>query len=284
MKRRKIFKMTATACAMIGATTILFSMAAEAAVKAKSGQVERIATSYQITDSRTETLTETEKKGEDKKAADYHVSMDSLNTGTPGDIDLTMEEAAKKGTDYLKNIFGLDLKGAYVYMMYDPGTITFPRAFWMGDVLFEKEQTPGSTRWSFMIDAVTGELFNIGHGRTLNANPSLDYDASLEKNYGVYAELAKKKVEDCGLMNSAVDRVEYGSQGYGGNDPDITMHVIGKNRETVNVTFSRYDQTFLGLITDASLRISESAMDDLAGNYGKVQSQEFSENALVPEK
>lgn len=269
---------------MIGATTILFSMAAEAAVKAKSGQVERIATSYQITDSRTETLTETEKKGEDKKAADYHVSMDSLNTGTPGDIDLTMEEAAKKGTDYLKNIFGLDLKGAYVYMMYDPGTITFPRAFWMGDVLFEKEQTPGSTRWSFMIDAVTGELFNIGHGRTLNANPSLDYDASLEKNYGVYAELAKKKVEDCGLMNSAVDRVEYGSQGYGGNDPDITMHVIGKNRETVNVTFSRYDQTFLGLITDASLRISESAMDDLAGNYGKVQSQEFSENALVPEK
>lgn len=62
------------------------------------------------------------------------------------------------------------------------------------------------------------------------------------------------------------------------------MHVIGKKGETVNVTFSRYDQTFLGLITDASLRISESAMDDLAGNYGKVQSQEFSENALVPEK
>lgn len=284
MKRRKIFKMTATACAMIGATTILFSMAAEVAVKAKSGQVERIATSYQITDGRTESLTETEKKGEDKKAADYHVSMDSLNTGTPGDIDLTMEEAAKKGTDYLKNIFGLDLKGAYVYMMYDPGTITFPRAFWMGDVLFEKEQTPGSTRWSFMIDAVTGELFNIGHGRTLNANPSLDYDASLEKNYGVYVELAKKKVEDCGLMNSAVDRVEYGSQGYGGNDPDITMHVIGKNGETVNMTFSRYDQTFLGLITDASLRISESAMDDLAGDYEVVQSQDFSENALVPNK
>lgn len=281
MKRRKIFKMTATACAMIGATTILFSMAAEAAVKAKSGQVERIATSYQVTDSRTEASIEAGRKTESKEETNYHVSMDSLNTGTPGDIDLTMEEAAKKGTDYLKNIFGLDLKGAYVYMMYNPGTITFPRAFWMGDVLFEKEQTPGSTRWSFMIDAVTGELFNIGHGRTLNANPSLDYEASLEKNYGVYAELAKKKVEDCGLMNSAVDRVEYGSQGYGGNDPDITMHVIGKNRETVNVTFSRYDQTFLGLITDASLRISESAMDDLAGSYGGAQSQEFSEGAPV---
>lgn len=284
MKRRNMFKMTAAACAMIGATTILFSMAAEAAVRAKGGQMEAVSTSYQVSETQTTALSETGKKEESKKEANYHVSMDDLNTGTPGDIDLTMEEAAGKGTDYLKRVFGLDLKGAYVYMSYSPGTITFPRAFWMGDVLFEKEQTPGSTRWTFMIDAVTGELFNIGHSRTLNANPSLDYDASLETNYGVYAELAKKKVEDCGLMNSAVDRVEYGSQGYGGNDPDITMHVIGKNGEIVNATFSRYDQTFLGLITDASRRITESAMEDLQGNYegeAEVWSLDASESEPV---
>ncbi len=284
MRRKNMLKMTAAACALIGATTILFSMAAEATVKAKSGQVNMVSTNYQVPDSQAAALTETKGREGNKEEVNYHVSMDSLNTGTPGEVDLTMEEAAKKGTDYLKNIFGLDLKGAYVYMMYSPGTITFPRAFWMGDVLFEKKQTPESTRWSFMVDAVTGELFNIGHSRTLNANPSLDYDVSLEKNYGVYAELAKKKVEECGLMNGAVDRVEYGSQGYGGNDPDITMDVIGKNGEIVIVSFSRYDQTFLGLITDSSRRISESAMDDLANDLANGLAENYEDVEVVTQE
>lgn len=36
-----------------------------------------------------------------------------------------MEEAAKVGEKYLQDIFGLDLEGTYVYMMYCPGTETF---------------------------------------------------------------------------------------------------------------------------------------------------------------
>ena len=152
-------------------------------------------------------------------------------------------------------------------MMYNAGTETFPRAFWSADVLFEKEQTPESTRWNYMIDAVTGELFNISHGRQLDASPSLDYDAALEKNYGIYAELAKKKVEECRLLASPIDRVEYGCQGYGGNDPDISVEVIGENGEIVNMTFSRYDQTLLGIITDTSLRITESALEDVSGEF-----------------
>ena len=150
MRRKNMLKMTAAACALIGATTILFSLAAEAAAQAKSGRLEAVSTNYQVPDSRTASLTETKGTEGSKEEVNYQVSMDSLNTGTPGDVDLTMEEAAKKGTDYLKNIYGLDLKGAYVYMMYNPGTITFPRAFWSGDVLFEKNQTPESTRWTFM--------------------------------------------------------------------------------------------------------------------------------------
>ncbi len=287
MRRKNMLKMTAAACALIGATTILFSLAAEAAAQAKSGRLEAVSTNYQVPDSRTASLTETKGTEGRKEEVNYQVSMDSLNTGTPGDVDLTMEEAAKKGTDYLKNIYGLDLKGAYVYMMYNPGTITFPRAFWSGDVLFEKNQTPESTRWTFMVDAVTGELFDICHSRHLNANPSLDYDASLEKNYGVYAELAKKKAEECKLLDSPVDRVEYGSQGYGGNDPDITMEVIDEKGKILTMTFSRYDQTFLGLFTDASRRITESAMDDLAGSYNgddvEVRTVDFSESALMLE-
>ena len=193
------------------------------------------------------------------------LSMDSLNTGTPTDTDLTMEEAAEAGRQYLGNLFGLDLEGAYVYMSYNPGTETFPRAFWSGDVLFQKEQKPESTRWTYMIDAVTGELFNICYARQLDVKVSLGYDKALEKDYSIYAQLAKKKVKKCKLIDSPIERVEYNCQGYAGNDPTIAVDVIGKNGEIVNMDFSRYDQTFLGLITDTSRRISESAFDSAVG-------------------
>ena len=207
--------------------------------------------------------------------------MDSLNTGTPTDMDLTMEEAAQAGARYLKNIYGLDLEGAYVYMSYYPGTETFPRAFWSGDVLFQKEQTPESTRWTYMIDAVTGEMFTIDHSRQLEISVPLDYDTALEKDYHLYAELAKKKVEECKLIDSPVDRAEYNCQGYSGNDPTITVDVIGQNGEIVNMSFSRYDQMFLGLITDTSRKITESALDKIAGEVMSVDAENVENDTIT---
>ncbi len=273
MKRKNILKLTVTTCAIIGAGTFLFNAAAEAAMEARAGQVETVPTSYQVSDSLAATLSEPETGEGNKVKVNYHVSMDSFNTGTPTDMDLTMEEAARVGEQYLRNVFGLDLEGAYVYMMYNPGTVTFPRAFWAGDVLFEKEQTPESTRWTYMIDAVTGEPFNICYGRMLEVNVPLGYDAALEKDYGIYAELARKKTEECKLMDSSVDRVEYNCQGYSGNDPTISVDVIGENGEIVNMSFSRYDQTFLGFITDTSRRITESALDVLDHAVGEVEDE-----------
>ena len=209
------------------------------------------------------------------------LSMDSLNTGTPTDTDLTMEEAAEAGRQYLGNLFGLDLEGAYVYMSYNPGTETFPRAFWSGDVLFQKEQKPESTRWTYMIDAVTGELFNIGYGRQLDVNVPLGYDKALEKDYSVYAELAQKKAEEYKLIDSPIDRVEYNCQGYAGNDPTIAVDVIGKNGEIVNMDFSRYDQTFLGLITDTSRRVTESAFDSAVGEVESAEAEKVGENTVT---
>ena len=281
MKQKNLLKFTVATFAIIGAGAILFNAAAETVMAARAGQVETVPTSYQVSDTLAASLPETETKEESKEKVNYHVSMDSLNTGTPTDMDLTMEEAAEAGAQYLRNIFDLDLEGAYVYMMYNPGTITFPRAFWAGDVLFEKEQTPESTRWTYMIDAVTGELFNIGYSRNLDANPSLAYDAELEKDYSLYAELAKKKAEECKLIDGSVDRVEYNCQGYSGNDPDITVDVIAENGEIVTMSFSRYDQTFLGLLTDTDRRISESAMMQLereAENAAKNAAAEWSES------
>ena len=269
MKQKDILKLTAATFAIIGAGTILFNSAAEMTLAANNGKVEKIPISYQVAGSLKTTLPKVTENGRNKESGsvkvNYTLSLDSLNTGTPTDTDLTMEEAAEAGRQYLGNLFGLDLEGAYVYMSYSPGTETFPRAFWSGDVLFQKEQKPESTRWTYMIDAVTGELFNICYARQLDVKVSLGYDKALEKDYSIYAQLAKKKVKKCKLIDSPIERVEYNCQGYSGNNPTIAVDVIGKNGEIVNMDFSRYDQTFLGLITDTSRRISESAFDSAVG-------------------
>lgn len=275
MKQKNILKLIAATFAIIGAGTILFNSAAEVTLAANSGKVEKVPTSYQVADRLEAASSKVTEGGQDKESgsekANYTLSMDSLNNGTPTDTDLTMEEAAETGVQYLKDIYGLDLEGAYVYMSYFPGTETFPRAFWSEDVLFQKEQKPESTRWTYMIDAVTGELFNIGYGRQLDVSVPLGYDKALEEDYSVYAELAKKKVGECKLIDSPVDRVEYNCQGYSGNDPTIAVDVIGKNGEIVNMDFSRYDQTFLGLITDTSRKITESAFDSAVGEVESVE-------------
>lgn len=301
MKQKNILKLTAATAAVIGAGTIFFYAASEVTLASNEGKVETVATTYRVSDSAETALPvreekkekEEEKKDEkqeekkkavkqeEKGTVNYTLNMDSLNTGTPADTDLTMEEAAEIGAGYLKEIFGLDLDGAYVYMSYYPGTQTFPRPFWSADVLFEKEQKPESTRWDYMVDAVTGELFNISHGRQLGVNVPLGMDAALEKDYSQYAELAKKKVAECKLIDGSVNRVEYNCQGYQCNDPTITVDVIGENGEIVNMTFSRYDQAFLGLITDTSRIITESALEHLAGETEDVETERVGADTIT---
>lgn len=281
MKQMNIIKLTAAAFAIIGIGTILFNSAAEATLAANVGKVETVPTSYQVSDTLETALPKSEIKEEGGGKVNYSVSMDSLNTGTPTDMDLTMEEAAEIGTQYLRDIFGLDLEGAYVYMSYCPGTETFSRAFWLGDVLFQKEQTTESTRWTYMMDAVTGELFNISYDRHLDVNVPLGYDAALEKDYGIYAELAKKKTKECKLIDSPVDRVEYNCQGYSGNDPTIGVDVIGENGEIVNMSFSRYDQTFLGFITDTSRKVTESSLDRAVGEVVDIETENVEGSSIT---
>ena len=281
MKQKNILKLTAATFAIIGAGTILFNAAAEVSLAANDGKVDTVPTTYQVSSNPETVMLKSEIEEESSRKVNYSVSMDSLNTGTPTDVDLTMEEAAESGAQYLRNIFGLDLEGAYVYMSYCPGTETFPRAFWAGDVLFQKEQTPESTRWTYMVDAVTGELFNICYGRQLDVSVPIGLDAALEKDYGIYAELAKKKTEEYKLINSPVERVEYNCQGYSGNDPTIAVDVIGKGGEIVNMSFSRYDQKFLGFITDTSRKVTESALDDAIGEVVNIETENVEDSTVT---
>ena len=115
----------------------------------------------------------------------------------------------------------------------------------------------------------------------MEVNVPLGYDKALEKDYSIYAELARKKVEEWKLIDSPVEKVEYNCQGYSGNDPTIAVNVIGKNGEIINMDFSRYDQTFLGLITDSSRKVTESVLENLFGEMESVESEKVEENTVT---
>ena len=261
---RSYLKVAAAALLVSGIGAGVFGMAASAGAEKQLDSVEKIPTSYQVpavfSGPEVPTAAEVEEVG---TALQYQVAESSLNTGTPTETDLTMEEAAALGMKYLEDIMGFDKEGANVYMSYDSGTVTFPRAFWDGDVRFGEEVKTDDDTWHFFIDAVTGELFMLSCSETLDVDVPLGYDSSLENNYGVYAEAAKEIAERCDLVGGPVADVKYGSQGYGSNNPDITMEVYGENGQIANLTFSRYNQRFLGLITDTSRVITDRAMEDL---------------------
>ncbi len=115
----------------------------------------------------------------------------------------------------------------------------------------------------------------------MEVNVPLGYDKALEKDYSIYAELARKKVEEWKLIDSPVEKVEYNCQGYSGNDPTIAVNVIGKNGEIINMDFSRYDQTFLGLITDSSRKVTESALEKSVGEMSLLSPEKVEENTVT---
>ncbi len=262
---RSYLKVAAAALLVSGIGAGVFGMAASAGAEKQLDSVEKIPTSYQVpavfSGPEVPTAAEVEEVG---TALQYQVAESSLNTGTPTETDLTMEEAAALGMKYLEDIMGFDKEGATVYMSYDSGTVTFPRAFWDGDVRFGEEVKTDDDTWHFFIDAVTGELFMLSCSETLDVDVPLGYDSSLENNYGVYAEAAKEIAERCDLVGGPVAEVKYGAQGYSSdNNPDITMEVYGENGQIASLTFSRYNQRFLGLSTDTNRVIIDRAMEDL---------------------
>ena len=116
MKQMNILKRTAATLAIIGTGTFLFNGLTETVMAARPGLVETVPTSYQVSDSLAAPLPVAETKQESNEEVNYYVSMDSLNKGTPTEMDLTMEEAAKVGEQYLKNILDLDCKGGLCFI------------------------------------------------------------------------------------------------------------------------------------------------------------------------
>lgn len=264
-KKRNFMAVAVAVLAVSGIGAGVFSMMAESTVQAGFGEIEKVPTSYHVP-----AAASVPEIPEEVTEVNYHVSMSEMNKEEPTAIDLSMEEAAALGVKYLEEIMDFDAEGADVYMIYNSGTITFPRAFWSGDVRFGEQVLTDDDTWSFFIDAVTGELFNIGCTETLDVDVPLGYDTSLETNYGIYAEAAREVAERCNLMNGPVVSVEYGGQGYGSNNPDISVEVNGENGKKAIVTFSRYNQRLLGIITNTSREVTDKALEDLTNNAAET--------------
>lgn len=254
--KSSLIKLSISALSVIGASTFVFNMGTEALAAAGLKTQDTVPTNYQVSPASEQTTP----KGYQK--ADYNVILDSNCKDTPTANDLTMEEAAELGAQFVWEVYGVDLDNADIYMYYNSASESFPRSTWSGDIIIEGERKPGATRWTFDLDSVTGERFGACFGETIDEKVSLGVDSSLEKDFSVYAKLAQEVAERCNFVHGSVAEVTYNCQGYSNNNPDITLNVIGKNGEKALITFSRYNQKLLGVGLDTSLRISEEAFEE----------------------
>lgn len=256
LERKKIKKIILTAALVIGANTLLFQGFTQAVTVAELKKTDIIPTSYvNYTNGSSQETQNSLPEG--YKKANYtmrDIDLEYYRKQKPSSKDMTKEDAAEIGAQALWKIFDLSLEGQVIEMGYQQVTENFPRSSWNGDVLID-----GKRSYSFSVDSVTGELFGIGHSRTLNEKVSVAFDAALDKNPQEYATLAKKLAEKYNVVHSAIKSVEYNCQGYSDNDPDITFHITGENGELAMMTFSRYDKALLGIGFDTLCRESKAA-------------------------
>ncbi len=244
-----------TAGLIISISSLAFQGFTQAAAK-EYNKADTVATSYADiqgaefegeakTEPATETLTEQSGVPEGYKKADYtigSIDLEYYSSQTPAGKDMSKEEAAEIGAQALWNIYGIDLEGQVIEMGYDKGNENIPRSSWYADVFIDGKRT-----YYFWVDAVTGDLFSVGHDRTLEENVSVAYDKELAENYGEYADLAMKLAAKYDVVHGEIASVRYNCQGYSNNDPDITFDINGENGEVAIMTFSRYDKALTGI-------------------------------------
>lgn len=228
------------AAMIIGASTILFQGFTQAAAESKYNKTNIIPTSY-ANEMAQDSLPAGYKKGKFTLRA---IDLEYYRNQMPTSKDISRQDAAEIGALALWSVYGLSLEGQVVEIGYEQATDSIPRSRWYADVLIDKERS-----YYFEVDSVTGELFAIGHSRTLdkNKNVSVAFDKTLAENPQEYAALAKETAEKLQVVHGSVASVEYNGQGYSNNDPDITFDIKGKNGEVASMTFSRYDKALLGI-------------------------------------
>ena len=258
LQKSELKKVLLAGTAVIAATALLFQGFTLIAEAAEFRKTESIPTSY---------TTYTGDSAQDVKSslpegyrkANYKlgdIDLEFYRSKTPTIKDITTAEAAEIGAQALWEVFALDLEGQEIELGYQPASNNLPRSSWYGDVLID-----GIRSYSFSMDSVTGELFALNHARTLTEKVSLGFDAALDKNPQEYLELAKKLAEKFNVVHSPVKLVEYNGQGYGGNDPSLSVDITGENGEIALLSLSRFDQAQLGICYDASYKYALNGIE-----------------------
>lgn len=250
-ERKSLKKTVLAAVLIIGASTMAFQGITQVIAEAEYNEKNLIPTSYaNDADQYSETVQNSLPEG--YKKANYTIEtidLEYYKSQKPTSKDIAKEDAAEIGAQALWNTFGINLDGQVIEMGYHEANEGLPRSSWDAAVIINGERS-----YYFSVDSVTGELFSIGRSRTLNENVSVAFDASLEKNPQEYIDLAKKTAETLNIVHGPVASVEYNSQGYGNNDPEISLDVKGENGEIALVTFSRYDKALKGIDYYASYK------------------------------
>ncbi len=250
----KGFKQTVVVAAIaIGASALLFQGFIQAATAEEFKKINTIPTSYANVAASTSKATQSNLPTGYKKA-NYKIGaidLEYYRNQTPTSKDITKEAAAEIGARALWEVFGLNLEGQVIEMGYQQPTESLPRSSWYADVLIN-----GKRSYCFSVDSVTGELFDVVHGRTLDKQVSVAFDPVLDKNPQEYVALAKKLAEKYNVVHSQVKSVTYNGQGYSDNDPTISLDIAGENGEIALMTFSRYDKALLGIGYNGSYKPS----------------------------
>lgn len=258
MKRKEITLCLLGAAVVITVCASVFSGTAEVAASIGTGKAETVPTKYPAVSSAVA-------MSEKEQRVEYSIKDDELLTDTPGAQALSREAAAQAGAQMLWDYFGVDLKGATVYMGYSAGAETYPRAIWSGDVRFGSGRTPENPGFYFMVDALTGERLTASQGRILDKKVSLGYDSKLAENPAQYLSLAKDFAVEKKLVDGEVQIAIYNSQGYTNNDPNITVDVEGAGKK-VSLSYSRYDQKLVGVSCSAFKAVTDSLLEKQAAD------------------
>lgn len=252
LERQGLKKTMLTAAIVIGGSTLLFQGFTQAAIQTELNKTSTIPTNYAA--NYTADSSGKAQKGlpEGYKKANYTVGdidLEFFKNQTPTDKDMAKEDAAEISAQALWEVFGLNLEGQVIQMGYQPPVEGVPRSNWVADV-----KVDGKHLYEVTVDSVTGEVLSVVRSRTLDEKVSLAFDSALHKNPKEYEDLARKVAEKFDVVHGPIQSVEYNSQGYGDNDPSISIDVTGENGEIALIGFSRYDKALLSISYSASYK------------------------------
>ncbi len=254
-------KSVLTAAVTVGAMTMAFLGLTQAALAAEVGGAETVPTSYAA---QTQASAGQTASASGEQTANYTLvdnDLEYYRDKKPAAGHLSREEAAAVGAQGLQTAFGVDLDGAVLEMAYNPAHDGY-RANWEGIWWPDGKKEDGALyvhSYSFTVDAVSGALSTVGHGRVLDETADAGFDAGLQQNAAAYEAAAKEWAEKLALVPSGVLTVNYAGQGATNNDPDISFLVTGLNGERARVILSRYDKALLGVTYEAGMQDLDAA-------------------------